>query len=53
MTAVPSSAMSSWRDCLGCSGERDGERAPLSLPLGRRGSFRSRGSSRESIATTC
>lgn len=53
MTAVPSSAMRSWRARLGCSGERGGERAPLSLPLARRGSFRSRGSSRESMATNC
>ena len=52
MTAVPSSAMRSWRARLGCSGESGGERAPLSLPLARRGSFRSRGSSRDSMATT-
>lgn len=49
MTAVPSSAMWSWRACLGCSGERGGLRAPLSFPLALRGSFRSRGSSSDSM----
>lgn len=51
MTAVPSSAMRSWRARLGCSGEMGGERAPLSHPFARRGSFRSRGSSRDSMTT--
>lgn len=50
ITAVPSSAMKSWRARLACSGDRGGECTPLSLPLGRRWSFRSRGSSKESMA---
>ena len=52
MTAVPSSAIWSWRTRLGCTAERGGERAPLSFPLARLGSFRSRGSSRDSMTQT-
>lgn len=50
MTAVPSSAIWSRRARFGCSGASGGERPPLSFPLARRGSFRSRGSSKDSMA---
>lgn len=50
--AVPSSVICSWRTRLGCSGERRGEQVPLSFPFALRGSFRSRGSSSDSMAAT-
>lgn len=52
MTAVPSSVIRSRRARLGCTGEKEGERTPLSRPLARRGSLRSRGSSRDSMTTS-